>query len=590
VTRAGLWLSAYLVAAAAAAQPSKAPADALLRAMQDEMARARVLRIVEVPYFIEYGVDQADQVSAAATLGALLNSGRVRLRIPRIQVRVGDYSFDNTNYLGTDFYSGVRYEVDRFPLDDSYPVLRRHLWLATDTAYKAALEAISRKRALVRSLTVSEQLPDFYRAAPVEMVDRTVLPEIDASLWSERMRRLSALFLRYPKLIGSVVDYTASRGVQYLVNSEGTRVRDPSGLMFVRIRAVSQAPDGMMLRDAAVLHTRDLSRPPLETDLEQAARQVAEHLTALADAPVGDAYTGPVLFEGQAAAQLFAEVLGRNLLAVRRPLMPPGRSLPFRGSELEGRLGVRVLPEWMDVVDDPTQKEWRGRPLFGHYRVDMEGVVPVPVVLVEKGVLKSFLLTRQPVKGFDGSHGRARLPGGFGAKAATISNLFVRASQTVPLAELKRRLLELCRQRGKPYGLIVRKMDFPSSASLEEARRALAAGAGAGASAPVSQPVLAYRVYADGREELVRGLRFRSLTARSLRDILAASEELEVFDYLENGAPFALMGAGAYAAEATVVAPSVLVDDLDVDRMGEELTRPPLVPPPPLLAGAVRDR
>lgn len=580
-------LATCLLAAAAVAQPNSPPADTLLRAMQDEISRARLLRILQVPYFIEYAVDEADQLTTSATLGALLNSNRARFRIPRIQVRVGDYSFDNTNYLGTDFYSGVRYEVDRFPLDDSYAVLRRYLWLATDIAYKAALEAISRKRALLRSLTLSEQLPDFYRAAPVEILDNTPLAEIDAPLWNDRVRRLSALFLSYPKIIGSVVDYTASRAVQYLVNSEGTRVRDPSGLMFVRIRALAQAPDGMLLRDASVLHTRDLARPPLEADLEKAARLVAERLTALAEAPLGEAYTGPVLFEGEAAAQLFAEVLGRNLVAIRRPLMPPGRSFPFRGSELEGRLGSRILPEWMDVVDDPTQKDWRGRPLFGHYRVDMEGVVPVPVVLVEKGVLKSFLLTRQPVKGFQGSHGRARLPGSFGAKAATISNLFVRASQTAPLAELKKQLLELCNQRGKPYGLVVRKMDFPSSASLDEARRALA---GAGAATPVSQPVLVYRLFPDGREQPVRGLRFRSLNTRSLRDILAASQEQEVFDYLENGAPFALMGAAAYAAEATVVAPSVLVDDLELDRMGEEITRPPLVPPPPLLPAAPHPR
>ncbi len=576
--------AAWLVAAALWAQPKGAPEDVVLRAMQDEMERTRPLRVVAVPYYIEYAVDEADQIAASATLGAVLHTQRSRFRLPRIQVRVGDYQLDNTNYVGTDFYSGVRYEVDRFPLDDSYAVLRRHLWLATDTAYKAALEAFSRKRALLGSITVSEQLPDFYRAAPVQMLDFTPLPEFDGAPWTQRVRRLSAIFLGYPKIIGSVVDYTASRGVQYLVTSEGTRVREPTTVMFVRVRAISQASDGMILRDAAVLHSRDLTRPPEEADLERAARTVAENLTALADAPFAEAYTGPVLFEGQAAAQLFAELLGRNVVGTRRPVMPPGRGIPVRTSELEGRLGVRILPEWMDVVDDPTQKEWRGRPLFGYYRVDMEGVTPTPVVLVEKGVLKSFLLTRQPVKGFQASNGRARLPGAFGAKAATISNLFVRASETAPLRELKKKLLDLCLQRDKPYGLIVRKMDFPSSASLEEARRLLTGGAASGGGWPVSQPVLVYRCYPDGREELVRGLRFRNLSTRSLRDILAASDESFVFDYLENGAPFALMGAALYAAEATVVAPSVLVDDLELVRMEEELTRPPLVPPPPLEA------
>lgn len=570
-----------LLAAAAFAQSRPARSDALLAAMQDELERSRALRVIEVPYFIEYAVDEGDQSSAAATLGALLNSNRARFRIPRVQVRVGSYQLDNTNFVGADLYAGTRYEVDRLPLDDSYAALRRHLWLATDMAYKAAIEALSRKRALLRSITAPESLPDFSPAPAIELLDFSTLPEPDPGLWRDRVRRLSAIFLDYPRIIGSVVDYTAARNAQYLLNSEGTKIRQPSGVIFVRIRAASQAPDGMMLRDAAVLHSRDLLRPPEEKDLLDAARRVAANLTALAAAPLGESYTGPVLFEGEAAAQIFAELLGRNLAATRRPLMPPGRSLPIRTSEFEGRLGARVLPEWMDVVDDPTQKEFRGRPLFGHYQADMEGVRPEPLVLVEKGILKGFLLTRQPIKGFSASNGRARLPGPFGARSPAISNLFIRAAGPVPLAELKKRLVELCRARGKPYGLIVRKTDFPSSASWDEVRRQLAA---AGSSAPVSLPVLVYRLYEDGREELVRGLRFRNFNTRSLRDILAASDQLHVFDYMENGAPFALMGAGLYVAECTVVAPSILVDDVELERFEEEMLRPPLVPPPPLRA------
>lgn len=566
------------------------PPDVLLRAMKDELDRSRALRVVNLdpPYFIEYAVDEGDNTSASATLGALLDTRRSRFRIPRIQVRVGDYKFDNTNYVGTDFYTGTRYEVDRLPLDNSYAVVRNHLWLATDAAYKAAVEALSRKRATLKSISVSEQLPDFYRAKPVRMLAELSPEAPDEAQWRVRVRQLSALFSGYPAVIGSVVDYSATSGAQYLVNSEGTEVREPAHLIFLRARAISQAEDGMMLRDAVVFHSREFSRMPPDSEMERAVRRVAENLTALARAPRAEAYSGPVLFEGEAAAQLFAQVLGRNLALPRRPVMPAGRPIPFRGSELEGRLGARILPEWIDVVDDPAQKEWRGRPLLGHYRVDLEGVAPEPLALVEKGVLKNFLLTRQPVRGFDASNGRARLPGSFGAKAAGFGNLFIRAAETVPSADLKKKLVELCRQRGKPYGLIVRKMDFPSSASFDEVRRLLAGMAQSGGGAhPVSLPVLVYRVYPDGKEELVRGLRFRGLTARSLKDILAASAESHVFEFLDNGAPFALMGAGSYVAESAVVAPSVLIDDLELERMEEELTKPPIVPPPPPAGGTV---
>jgi predicted Zn-dependent protease len=322
-----------------------------------------------------------------------------------------------------------------------------------------------------------------------------------------------------------------------------------------------------------------LDLPP-EAELRRTAGQVAANLGSMVKAPVAETYTGPVLFEGMAAAQLFAEVLGRNLALPRRPVNEPGRPGVFPYSELDGRQGARILPEGMNVADDPTQADWRGRRLLGHYEIDREGVPPKPLLLVENGVLKGFLLTRQPVRAYSGSNGRARLPGNFGANAATISNLFVQAAETRPLAELKRELIDICNTRGKPYGFLIRKMDFPSSASIEELRSIASAMAQSGGGKPVSIPLLAYRVYPDGREELVRGLRFRGLNARSLKDILSAGDDFNIFDYLENNAPFALMGAPGYSAQASVVAPSVLIDDLELHRGDEEQPRLPVVPPP----------
>ncbi len=239
----------------------------------------------------------------------------------------------------------------------------------------------------------------------------------------------------------------------------------------------------------------------------------------------------------------------------------------------------------MDVIDDPSQQTLNGRRLFGSYGIDFEGLAAKRLVLVEKGTLKNFLLTRQPVTGFKESNARARLPGLFGASTAGISNLFVRAAQTVPVADLKKQLLELCKARNLPYGMVVRKLDFPSSASFDELRRLMAANANEGSGSHIfSSPILIYRVYPDGREELIRGVRFRELNVRSLRDIRAAGDDPTIFDYLDNGAPLAVMGAGSYAAETAVIAPSVLVDDLEVRKVGDELPKLPMVPPP-LLAG-----
>lgn len=555
--------------------------DTQLRAMRDEVERARKMSLggLEPPYFVQYLIDESQNFTVSASLGGLLSRRVETVRAPEVRVRVGDYKFDNSNYTGSSFNFGARYDLGGFPLENQYDILRRYLWLQTDSAYKSAVEALSRKRAALRNISQSEQIADFAKAPVLKHVRPLPRLTISQDEWANRVREISGFFARYPDVKNSSVELESTAGGFTLVNSEGTEVREPESVSFLRIRAISQAADGMSLRDSITFHALDPKNLPDVRQAEAAVKTLAENVSALAKAPKGEDYSGPVLFEGVAGAQIFAEVLGKNLSVSRRPVSEGGRGGGFQPGELEGRMGARVLPDSFDVVDDPTQTEWRGKALFGHYEADREGVAPAPLKLVEKGVLKGYLLTRQPVRGFEGSNGRARMPGNYGASTAGFSNLFVRAAETVPVPELKKKLLELIQTRSKPYGIIVRKMDFPSAASLDEVRRLLQAGQGG---RPVSIPLLVYKVFPDGREELVRAVRFRGLNARSLKDILAAGDDTAVFEFMDNSAPFALLGYSGFATEAAVIAPSILVDDLELHPLEDELPKLPVVPAPTL--------
>lgn len=567
------------------ASPQTANSDVVLKAMLDEMARSRQLRLMglDAPYYFEYSLEDADTFSVAATLGALLGSAERHARVPQIQVRVGGYDFDNTDHIYSGYYSGSRYDPEQWPVENSYDALRHDLWLATDRSFKAALESIARKRGSLRNIASEEKLPDFAKAEPVTAILKIPPLRLDEQPWTTRVLKLSNIFSEYPEITLSGVDADLYQGTSYFVNSEGTEERSPDTLTQLRVQARTQAPDGMVIRDGATFQSLEANGMPSDLDLQRGITSVAENVKALMRAPVGESYSGPVLFEGTAAAQLFAQLLGDNFRVPRRPVSDPGRQISFMPSEFEGRVGSRVLPEWMDVVDDPTQTEWHGHQLAGHYLFDMEGVRPQPVLLVEKGVLKNYLMTRQPIKGFSGSNGHARLPGSFGARSATIGNLFIKATTTKPDADLKKQLIDMCKQRNKPYGMLVRKLDYPSSASIPEIQAIAASFMQSGGGArPVSPPVLVYRVYPDGREELVRGLRFRALSARSLRDIIAASDESYLFEFINNGAAFALMGAPGYLAPTSVVSPAVLFEDLEFEHPQEELSKPPVVPPPPM--------
>ncbi len=582
LARQGIALAAVFAATLAWSQTGAD--DVILKAMRDELARSQSLGIagLDRPYYIETTVEDADTVSITASLGALITSNHTPVRVQRVRVRVGDYAFDNTNHVYSDYYSGSRYDPEQLPIETNYQAIRQVLWLATDRAYKAAEEAIARKRSSLKNVNVAEQLPDYSKAPPVQAILPIHRTPVDETVWKGRVTALSKIFAAYPQVLSSGLEFQSSQTTSYLANSEGTVLRTPDNLALLRVRAHGQAPDGMLLRDAEVFQAFDVNALPPEAELRRGITAVADEIAALTRAPLSEGYSGPVLFEPRAAAQLFAQVLGDNLKVTRKPVPDPGRPAPHLPSELENKIGSKILPEWIDVVDDPTQTEWHGQTLFGHYAYDIEGVAPKPLPLIEKGVLKTFLLTRTPVlKGLGPTNGRARLHGAYGADAPGFGNLFVRASQTVSAAEIKKKLIDLCGKNNKPYGIIVRKLDYPSSASMDEFRRATSAMAqSGGGTRPVSLPLLVYRVYPDGREELVRGLRFRGMSTRSFRDIIAASDDMHVFNFIDSLFPFALMGAGSFVSNAAVIAPAILFDELELERTQEDLPKLPVVPPP----------
>ncbi|HYP08087.1 MAG TPA: metallopeptidase TldD-related protein, partial [Bryobacteraceae bacterium] len=488
----------------------------------------------------------------------------------------------NSNYVFSD--GGSR--GGELTLDNDYSVLRRNFWLVTDNAFKNAVEAITRKRAALKNISEPEALADLWPAKPVQHIQPIVRASVSADAWTHRVRDLSRVFASHPDVLSSGVNFESSDAMFYLVNSEGSAIRVPDRISTLQVRAAGQAKDGMSLRDSLVFPVLDPGNLPSDADLRKQVEAVAQNIKAVSQAPVGETYSGPVLFEGVAGAQIMAEVLGPQFALTRRPIAEPGRPAPFLPSEFEGRIGSRVLPDFMDVVDDPTQKAWNGIPLLGFYEHDYEGVPPTPLTLVEGGKLKNVLLTRQPVRGsFEASNGRARVPGSFGANAASITNLFVKATETVKKEELRARLLKIVQDRGKPYGVIVRKMDFPTTAPNDELRRRFMSAQQGGGARPVSTPLHVYRVYPDGKEELVRGLILRAFSVRTLRDIVAVSDESFAFHYMNTLAPMSMGGTG-YVAPTSVVAPSLLFDDVELERPQDDLPKLPIVPAPPLSATA----
>jgi predicted Zn-dependent protease len=540
------------------AQSTTTPMDNVMRAMTDELQRSVTelqFKDLEKPYFIQYSVFDEESYSAEATFGSLAASGRNRQRLLQSQVRVGDYAFDNSEFVGAGQAGNAigTGAVTVGVIEDDYDAIRHSLWLVTDAAYKQSVEQLARKKAFVQNKTIEENIPDFSQEQPSKaLADRREL-RVDESYWEGQLRQWSAIFKEYPLIQRSNVSLEVRLKHRYLVNSEGTRTLQPSLVAGLEASASIQTPDGQSVAYSVPFYARSIEQLPAAEVFAQAIRQLAADLTKIHAAPVLEKdYSGPVLLTGQASAEMFARVLAPEISGQRPPLFErePGNA---RKSELLNRLNRPVLPKYMSVFDDPTQPRSGTNDLIGHYQLDDQGIPARRVSLVEEGLLKDFLMSRRPGKDMfqSNGHGRSGFPG---REAAQIGNLFIEVTEGKSYEQLKEALIALCLDEKLDYGLVIKTLNVD--------------GRG-----PLGAPVLIYKVHvADGREELIRGASLDGIGVRSLREIQAAGNDTFVANRL-SGNPNA-------STPVSVLAPSVLLQEMELKRPSGTQQKPALLTHP----------
>jgi predicted Zn-dependent protease len=557
-----LLLPLLLLASAASFQAqeaaSTASTDPVMRAMNDELTRSVAelqFKDLDKPYFIQYIVLDQEEYRASATFGSLTGSNLNHARILQAQVRVGDYDFDNTEFMpGQTFQAPPSGVAASTVVEDNYEGIRHSLWLATDAAYKQAVEQLARKRAFIQNKVRGEQIPDFSKEAPVTMVAATRRGlHVERARWEKQVREWSAVFKEFPAINQSSVLLVAQLTHRYLVNSEGTRTLQPMTLVFLEVEASTETSDGMRLRHWIPFNVTALDQLPSAQEVTKTIRQMAADLTALRSAPVLDTdYSGPVLLTGQASAEMFARVLAPNLSGHRYPLSDQQLSQTTR-SELFDRMNRPVLPPSLSVVDDPTARKLGDQDLIGFYQVDDQGVPARRVSLIEQGVLKTLLMSRRPGKNMPQSngHGRSGFPG---RETAQIGNLFIQSNGGKTYEELKQELIRLCRSENLEYGFLIKAL-------VSDGR------------SPIGSPVLTYKVYvADGREELVRGASASAVPIRSLRQIEAVGNDAFVVNRMVGGQDL--------PTPTSIVAPSVLLEEMDLKKPSGNQQKPALLTHP----------
>lgn len=556
-------LAAGLGLALLAGAPPVSDEAAVVASLRGEIDRARALALPNQPppYYVGYWVVDLEQRNVVASLGALLSDERQVARRLRVDTRVGDRTFDSSGVIGDGgvFGDGTTLAPIQVALEDP-DVLRRAVWLATDAAYKDAVDSLERKRSMALTEVKDEgRVDDFSAEAPTRLVQPPPPVEPEPVEAADYARAVSAALAEFPALQYSEVQIVVSDERRYFVSSEGSEVVVSTPFRGVSIECSAQAADGMPLSRSVTLQRLRGTLPPMD-DAMREARRVGSELTALVAAPVIEDYDGPVLFEGTAAAQLVLDLLGEAVSGTPAP-----KGAESLESPLARKLGRRVLPAAFSVVDDPTLDQLDGTPLLGRYAVDDEGVPAARVSLVEEGKLTGFLMSRTPRKGIARSNGHGR-SGLSGWARGRIGNLVVTARGGLSKRELRARLLRAVRDEGGASGLVITELEPRASGSNGQG---------------VPAPVMAWLVGADGKERLVRGAELSPMSVRDLKRIVAAGRERGIWSV---SAPT----PGGFDLQASVVAPSLLFSDLEVRRPVRSFKRPPTVTPPPVPRGGAR--
>jgi predicted Zn-dependent protease len=587
-----IWIAILTLAA-----PAFAAEDVVMKAMRDELARSMKklqLENLQKPYFVSFREIETESCGVSASFGAIVNMtceprvpNRPRSRQLSVEVRVGDYARDNTNFYAfrlqasgvVRIFAGDGMTV---PLDDNYDEIRRQLWLATDSAYKQALDVYAKKKAALENRTRTDDAPDFSKEPVVTDAETAPPIEWNPAELQAGVKALSAIFRDAKGIADSEVRFNATNALTRYVNSEGSSYTRQNSIASYQVNANTQAADGMPLGDVDVIYARSMAGLPSRDELARRVRALQSRLEKLRTGALVERYAGPVLFEGQAAAEILIQGLANAVVGVPRLVVDDSRFERVFSSDdgtFADKIGGKVLPEFLSLKDDATAREFQGQPLLGAYQVDEEGVKARSTALVDKGIFQTLLRSRALIPNTSQSTANRR------AMGAMATNLIFSSEKSLPADQLKAELIRIAKARGKEYGILIRRLNNPVLAqSLNRGRTIVITSRGAGM-VDVEPAIEAYKVFQDGHEELVRNLNINGMTLASFKDIVAVSDALTVYSAPFRNKRVSPASMGTFIVAGTqpllsVVAPGVLFDDLTVQRPTGDIPNLPFSPHP----------
>lgn len=536
------------------APDKKSPILDILKA-ENERQMAELSKQREPAYYLAYQLVEQRIVNLDAEGGALITDSDETARNLDVEVRVGKPELDNTRALADDQTAGLNAPLTRrgvVPFGEDRQAIANALWLETDRRYREAVTALGYVRQDQATLKKGQKVADFTPSTPEVYVEKPTTLTFDKQQWIDRLKRCSKGALKGQATRGTCGVVFQLNNV-WLVNSEGSQIQLSWTSAQMSVSVGVKADDGMNLSRLEQRFGRTPADLPADPEVDKMIASVTGDLDALHDAPLAEPYVGPAILEGRAAGVFFHEVFGHRIEGHRQKDTTGGQTFA-------SYVNKDIAPAWLSVYDDPQITTLNGVQLNGFYRFDDEAVRAKRVQLIDKGKLVGFNMSRNPINGFQGSNGHGRRSPGL-PPVARQGNLVVETTRSVPRADLEKMLIEEIKKQGRPYGMIFTDISGGFTNTSAFAPQAFKVN-----------PVMAYRLYADGKKELVRGIDITGTPLVALQSIRAASREVETF----NG----VCGAESGWVPVSASAPSLLVEKLEVEKGFIPPDRPPVLNPP----------
>jgi hypothetical protein len=499
------------------------------------------------PYFISYSIETFRTYRAAATFGKIVGEGSSTFSKGDVDLRVGDYSLDNTPEGRWRYRSGAYQSY--IPVEADYWGLRKALWWQSDLAFKRAIEQFSHKKMMMKTKKRKEPLDDLSQEKPYRYFQQPADESLEWKRIKEILKQVSLLFREYPQIDKSQAEALVQFKRHYFVSSEGSVNRTFGLNNSISVEMSGLTENGMMLKDGFSVDV--FSGDSLGVILKKARQEIEKFNDLLKAQPMED-YFGPVLLEGPAAAEFVIQSIVPLMQAERDPISDYEYA-DNSSNDLKKWLNKRITSPQLTLIDDPEAVVYEQDSLAGHYAVDDEGMPGRRIALIENGILRTFYMSRSPIEKLYGTNGHLRggmlMPG----------NLFLSSSEGLSRKKLLKAMEKLCREKGNDYGIIIRRLE-PQKYSLGYLDATIRA-------------MEAYR-YDIKTKQLtpVRNLMLRDISRRTLRDIYRLGEKAMVYN--------SRIGSGVESEPFSVITPDILLDQMEASGPSEVGSQPPFLKNP----------